>query len=130
MRRFHRSIAAMSAICLLGTSLPLAGFAAPAPTLVSTTEALSGGDAQQRIADLLSRDEVREGLIARGVDPDQVRARVAALTDEEAQQLARRIDELPAGGDVLGLLFTVFIILLITDILGLTKVFPFTRPIR
>jgi len=27
-------------------------------------------------------------------------------------------------------LFAVFVILLITDILGLTKVFPFTRPIR
>jgi hypothetical protein len=130
MRKPHRSVAALSAICLLGTSLPPAAFAAPAPTLISTTEALSGGDVQQRIFDLLSRDEVREGLIARGVDPAQVRARVAALTDEEARQLARQIDELPAGGDVLGVLFTVFIVLLITDILGLTKVFPFTRPIR
>jgi hypothetical protein len=27
-------------------------------------------------------------------------------------------------------LLTVFIVLLITDILGFTKVFPFTRPIR
>jgi hypothetical protein len=31
---------------------------------------------------------------------------------------------------VLGILFAVFVILLITDILGLTKVFPFTRPVR
>jgi len=31
---------------------------------------------------------------------------------------------------VLGILFAVFIILLITDILGLTKIFPFTRPVR
>ena len=36
----------------------------------------------------------------------------------------------PAGGDILGLVFTVFIILLVTDILGLTKVFPFTRSVR
>jgi hypothetical protein len=46
------------------------------------------------------------------------------------EQLAGRVDQAPAGGDVLGLLFTVFIVLLVTDILGLTKVFPFTRPVR
>ena len=59
-----------------------------------------------------------------------LRERVNALTDAEAAQMAEQIDRAPAGGDVLGLLFTVFIILLVTDILGLTKVFPFTRPVR
>ena len=53
-----------------------------------------------------------------------------ALTDQEAQLLAGRIDKLPAAGDVIGALLLVFILLLITDILGYTKVFPFTRPIR
>ncbi|HET7669436.1 MAG TPA: PA2779 family protein, partial [Burkholderiales bacterium] len=49
----------------------------------------------------------------------------------EVAQLAAQIDSLPAGGDsILGLLVLVFVILLITDILGLTKIFPFTRPIR
>jgi len=37
---------------------------------------------------------------------------------------------LPAGGEILGILLTVFIVLLITDILGFTKVFPFTRSIQ
>jgi hypothetical protein len=55
---------------------------------------------------------------------------VAALTDEEARQLAGQVDSLPAGGDVLGVLLTVFLVLLITDILGFTKIFPFTRPVR
>jgi hypothetical protein len=63
------------------------------------------------------------------VSPEDVKARVAALTDDEAAQLAGRIDSLPAGG-ILGLILLVFIILLVTDILGLTKVFPFTRPVR
>jgi hypothetical protein len=56
--------------------------------------------------------------------------RVAALTDEEVHKVAGKLDQIPAGGDILGVLLTVFIILLITDILGLTKVFPFTHPIR
>ena len=37
----------------------------------------------------------------------------------------------PAGAsDILGIILTIFVVLLITDILGFTKVFPFTRSIR
>jgi len=73
---------------------------------------------------------VRAQLLRNGVDLAQVQARVDALTDAEARDFADRIDHAPAGGDILGLLFAVFVILLVTDILGLTKVFPFTRPVR
>ena len=61
---------------------------------------------------------------------EQAQARVNAMSDEEVTQLAGRIDQAPAGGDILGLMFTVFIVLLVTDILGLTKVYPFTRSVR
>jgi hypothetical protein len=111
--------------------LPSAGAAVEAPALVTTTEALAGNSVQQRLGALLERAEVREALAARGVDPAQVEARVAALSDQEARLLAEQLDRLPAGAsDVLGVLFAVFLILLITDILGLTKVFPFTKAIR
>jgi len=39
----------------------------------------------------------------------------------------KSLDEMPAGASVVGALFAVFVILLVTDILGLTNVFPFTR---
>jgi hypothetical protein len=65
-----------------------------------------------------------------GVDPRQVRERVAALSDAEAAQLAARLNELPAGGDILGVVVIVFLVLLLTDILGYTKIFPFTRSVR
>jgi hypothetical protein len=55
---------------------------------------------------------------------------VDALTDEEVQKVAGKLDKMPAGGDVIGILFTIFVILLVTDILGFTKVFPFTRSIK
>jgi len=44
--------------------------------------------------------------------------------------LADKLDSLPAGGDVIGALVLVFVILLVTDILGYTKVFPFTRSVK
>jgi hypothetical protein len=80
---------------------------------------------------MLEREDVRQQLEALGVDPRDARARVDALTDEQARDLAARIDEMPAGGaSVIGVLFTIFIVLLVTDILGFTRIFPFTRPIR
>ncbi len=58
-----------------------------------------------------------------------MQARVAALSDDEAAQLAARLDELPAGGsDVLSVALIIFLVLLFTDIMGWTKIFPFTRP--
>ena len=63
-----------------------------------------------------------------GVNPADAKARVASLTDDEAAQLASKIDNLPAGGDgvgaLIGALLIIFIVLLITDILGVTHVFP------
>lgn len=130
MSTIRRSVALLSAVCVLGTSLPLPAFAETPSSLVTTEEVVRDTPIQQRVAELLARDDVRAALVERGVDPAQVQARVDALTADEAQQLADRLDQLPAGGDVLGVLFAVFLILLITDILGLTRVFPFTRPVR
>ena len=73
---------------------------------------------------------MRQQLQAQGVSADDAIARVQAMSDAEVAQLADRVDRAPAGGDVIGVLFTVFLILLVTDILGFTKVFPFTRSIR
>lgn len=84
-----------------------------------------------RLADLLSRAQVQDYLHAHGVDPLMVEMRVAALTDDEVQALAGKLDALPAGGSVAGdLIFAalvVFITLLVTDILGYTDVFPFVK---
>ena len=67
---------------------------------------------------------------ARGKSAD-VKARVAAMTDDEVTQLAGRFDSLPAGGSTCSRSsLVVFIVLLITDLLGFTKIFPFTKPIR
>jgi hypothetical protein len=93
--------------------------------LVSTQAALAQQNARHnrdRLQNLLARAEVRAGLQARGVDPAQVQARVASLNDAEAQQLATQLDTLPAGGG-LELVLLVFILLLITDIAGITHIF-------
>jgi len=114
----------------LVASLLIISLALPVPAhagMVSTGDAIN----HERILQLLDRAEVQAQLQAYGVSVGEVKARVAALTDEEAAELAARIDTLPAGGvGILGLILVVFLVLLLTDILGFTKVFPFTRPVR
>lgn len=77
------------------------------------------------------RDALRARLVALGVDPGLAQARVDALTEAEAAQLAARLDSLPAGGDAVGAVIFVFLVLLVTDILGYTDVYPFiTRTVN
>ena len=110
-------------------SLPLVGHAG----IVSTEQALvtPAGDADRtKVSSFLARDEVRQALTSQGVDADQAIERVKAMSDAEVAQLADRVDNAPAGAGIVGTIFLIFVILLVTDILGLTSVFPFTRPIR
>ena len=94
------------------------------------TSAQAGGE-RGKVQDFLQREDVRAALQARGVDPQSASERVQALSDAEVAQLAQQIDRAPAAGaDVLGFLLVIFVVLLITDALGMTKVFPFTRTLR
>ena len=123
--KFRRLIACLLVVSIAGLGVPL-----PVHAGMLGTEAALASARHERIATFLDRAEVRKALEAQGASPADVKARVAALTDEEAAQLVAHIDSLPAGGDVLGVLLVVFLVLLLTDILGFTKIFPFTRPVR
>lgn len=120
-----RCIVQLLVVCTVGLGLPL-----PVSAGIVGTDQLSTSADRDHVKQFLDRNDVQAQLQARGVDADTAKARVDALTDDEVKTLASRIDQLPAGGDVLGILLAVLIILLITDILGFTKVFPFTRPVR
>lgn len=128
----RRTLAAFTALSLIASGSAHAGGAALIGTeqlaAAAAEAAHSGGHARLHAA--LDRADLAAALEARGVAPESLRARIDALTDAEAAALVRQIDSAPAGADVIGVLFTVFIILLVTDILGLTKVFPFTRSVR
>ena len=131
MTPLRRFLAATLIVSITGMGLPLPVQAGMLPT----ESALAGTSAaRERIASALERRDVRAQLEAYGVNPADVSARIATLSDDEAAQLAERLGTLPAGGDgvgaVVGALVLVFIILLMTDILGFTHVFPFTKPIK
>ncbi|MEJ5357838.1 MAG: PA2779 family protein [Desulfobacterales bacterium] len=120
---------------MLLTALPAGrAFAALVPTADLLPQDRSPDAAREMIRSLLAREEVQARLRAQGIDPEEARARVDALSDAEAREIARRIDSLPAGSGAVGVLVTailiVFLVLLLTDLLGLTDVFPFVRKHR
>lgn len=131
MLRVRRALAAGLAVLMVLTTVPVGPVMAK---MVTTDEVIgqSSLDAdRERVRDFLLREDVREQLGLLGVDPDEAAERVANLTDAEVREIVGRLDELPAGegtlGVVLGVALIIFVILLITDILGLTDVFPFVR---
>lgn len=119
----RRLVASLLVLCL---AVPF-----PSQGAMLATDSALGAAKREQIVRLLDRADVQSRLASYGVKPADVKARVAALTDDEAAALAAKIDSLPAAGDgIIGALVLIFIVLLITDILGFTKIFPFTRPIR
>lgn len=118
------SIVLIAAIFSLG--LPMR----PAQAALLGTEALLQQSVdRQQLRDFLKRMDVRAEMEKLGVSADEALARVDSMTDLEVAQINSKLAQLPAGGDAIGglisaLLF-IFIVLLITDIVGLTHVFPF-----
>lgn len=132
MKSFKKFVSASLIVCITAAGLPFSAQARIVATEEVTAPAATGALSASRdtVNQFLARDEVRQAMLGQGVSPQAALERVAAMSDGEVAQLAGRIDQAPAGGDVLGILFTVFIVLLVTDIMGLTKVFPFTRSVR
>lgn len=119
---------------ILVASVAFTGFVQTAQaTLIGTEQvaraSTAGDEDRARVDAALARADVREQLQRLGVDPDAARERAASLTDAEAARLAGTLDSAPAGG-IVGALLLIFFVLLVTDILGFTKVYPFTRSIR
>jgi len=128
LRRLTKPVSHLVVLSLLALNLYLPAAHAG---MVGTEAVVNAAQTQQyreRLLTALNRDDVQAQLLARGVEPAQVQARVDSLTDEEMQTLATNMDQLPAGGDsLIGALVFIFIVLLITDLLGLTNIFPFVR---
>lgn len=79
---------------------------------------------------LLEQQTARQQLQTWGVSPDQIRTRIDSLTDAELARINQQVNDLDAGGSVLGVLLVVFIVFVITDVIGATDIFPFIHPVK
>nr|WP_297389326.1 PA2779 family protein [uncultured Roseateles sp.] len=128
-----RAIASTLIVSCSLMALPMHASAQVVPTDALVQQEAPAGtaaDSRVRVNAFFAREDVRQAMVKEGVNPADAQSRVDAMSDDEIRALDGRIAQAPAGGDVLGVIFAVFVILLVTDILGFTKVFPFTRSIR
>lgn len=125
MTALKRAVSGVLIVCTLGAGMPL-----PASAGIIATDQVATSAERDRVKSFLDRAEVQAQIQALGVNPQAAAARVNALSDDEIAGLADRIDQLPAGGDVLTVVVVVFLVLLITDLLGLTHIFPFTKDMK
>jgi len=135
LRMYRRLIALPMAAMMMILVLP---YGAAQAAMISTEQALAapattrtGAEARAHVMGILQRADVQAEMRALGVDPAEAIARIDAMSDSEVRQVAGKLDASPAGGSVIlgivGAVVLVFLILLLTDILCLTSIFPFTK---
>ena len=131
VRRFAKYVSCFVTITMLLMSLPVQPLQA---SMIGTETVLNlskAANMRENLHKFLERKDVQEVMTAQGISPMEAKARVDCLSDAEVMQIAQRMDQLPAGGDgigaIVGAAVIIFIVLLITDIMGYTDVFPFVR---
>lgn len=84
---------------------------------------------KQQLVSMVSREDVQHKLTSLGVNSQDAIDRINGMTDAEIMQLNDQIQDSPAGG-VVGAVLTVLAIIAILDLVGVTDVYPFIRPIN
>lgn len=120
---------------LLSIMLALSPVMSAQAAIVDNDALLAETPTQQHTRDslqqLFMQDQVREQLQALGVSPEWASERARTLTDADLARINNGAGQLEAGGEsVLGVLLVIFIVFVITDIIGATDIFPFIHPVR
>jgi hypothetical protein len=127
MQFMHRPLAwFLSAMLVLMPMMPAQA------AMIGTDQIINQTDSSltlEKLQQFLDREAVQKQLHAWGVSPDRIKERVNRLTDMELARINRDINNLNAGGEsILGVLLIIFIVFVITDIIGATNIFPFIHP--
>ncbi len=126
-----RVVAAVMALLMALTSMPIGIAQAEMVTTDTVIQQYNSTEDRTLVMDFMLREDVQQQMTLLGVDPEEAARRVASLSDEEIQQIAGRLEEMPAGEGAVGAIVfaavLIFLVLLVTDLLGYTDVFPFVE---
>ena len=101
----------------------------PAAAAMIGTEKLLISDRNQEtrsyLQQMMSRKDIQEALVARGIDLQEAKIRIDSLTDSEIEQILEKINDLPAGGiDAAFVLIIVGVIVVLFIIVEYTSAVP------
>lgn len=132
-RRFTKLVPILSLLALFSMNIaPLQAAMVDNDQLISQSQMQMS---KQEILTQLDRQHVQDKLLAMGVNIDDAKQRIDQMTQQELAQVAQDIENMPAGsggvvGPIVGALLVVFIVLVVTDMLGATDVFGFVNDIN
>jgi hypothetical protein len=128
MTLFKRALVIILAISLTTLSLgsAQAGMVLNQQIIHKTDQASD----KQALLQTINREDVQQQLLSMGVNSADVSNRINQMTNEEIVQLNHQITELPAGAGVLGTIVLVFLVFVVTDVIGATDIFPFIHPVH
>lgn len=119
-KMFMPALARLMAVLMLAVSV-----SGPAQAAMMETETLAAPETT--VAD--ARVTLVDKLVSLGVERDNALERVAALSSDQAAQVLAQAEQLPAGSGALAVIGLIVLILVVTDLLGVTDVFPFIKKI-
>ncbi len=117
----------MASMCYLGAPVSDSG---AKPSTRGRIEASRARFARVWISLLLGSRGVRAELERNGVSAARAESRLNALSDEEVEHLALRLNNLPVQGELLEIFFAMLVFLIVTDMQRFTRAFSFTRPAK
>ncbi len=131
IRYISKFVCLVLIVCFFVANLTISYAQAAMVGTETVARSLRAENSRARLNALLDRQEVIEAFAKQGISLEQAKQRVASLTDVEVAKINQSLDQLPAGGDgvgaVVGAIVLIFFVLLITDLVGLTHVFPFVN---
>ena len=131
LRQKSKPVSGFMTILILLLTVPCQSVFAAMIGTETVIEMSRGQEARDYLNRIMIREDVQMVFTSYGINPLEAKARLDTLSDTEIIRLYNQIEQLPAGGSDLGTAFiaigVIFIILFITDLLGYTDVFSFTR---
>ncbi len=103
---------------------------APLQAAIVGNETLMSDITRADLIKSLDKAEVQNLLISKGVDPEAAKLRIQQMNDDELASLQQDFQQLPAGAGAGGTIALIFIVLLITDMIGATDIFPFVKKVE
>lgn len=83
---------------------------------------------KQQVLSMFDETNVQDQLIALGVSKEDALVRLNAMTPYEVSELNKQLNDAPAGG-IVGTIVTVLVVVAVLDLMGITDVYPFIRPL-
>ena len=131
VRRFAKYVSFFVTLSMVLMSMPVQTVYAAMVRTETVLNIVQAQNLRDNLRSFIERQDVQKVIRAQGINLQEAKARVDCLSDAEIMQIVDQMDQLPAGGEGLGTLvgaaLIIFLVLLITDIMGYTDVFPFVK---